>query len=119
MNGYCTLWKDFQRRQQKFSSSLPTYSLDERLPYAVEGFADLQRQQLRFSSSLCTYSLDERLPYTVEGFTKTIASVFSSLPIYILWMRGNRTQWKDLQRRQLKFSSSLFFELAVTVHRKS
>jgi hypothetical protein len=39
MSGYRTLCKDLQERQLRCSSSLPTYSLDQRLPYTVEGFA--------------------------------------------------------------------------------
>jgi hypothetical protein len=39
MSGYRTMCKDLQRRQLEFPYSLPTYSLDQRLPYTVERFA--------------------------------------------------------------------------------
>ncbi len=131
MNGYRTLWKNLLRRQLQF---LILYLHILWIISYRTLWKDLQRRQLRCSSSLPTYSWDELLPYTVEGFEKKTAKVFFFISyiffewtftvhcgricknvnlsfllhcLHILWMNGYCTLWKDLQRRQIKFSSSL------------
>jgi hypothetical protein len=131
ISGTVELWKDLQRRQIRFSSSLSVYIIwisGYHTPWKV-----FQRRQLRFSSSLSTYSLDQRLPYTVKGFEKTTGKIFffvihiffgSGVTVHwkdlqrrwlwflvlylqILWISGYRILWKNLQRQQLRFTSSL------------
>jgi hypothetical protein len=76
MSGYRTLWKDLQRKTTAtVSYSLSTYSIIWMSGYRTL-WKDLQRRQLRFSSSLSTYSLDDREQYTVKRFAKTTAMVF-------------------------------------------
>ncbi len=141
--GWPELCKDLQRRQLRYSSSLPTYSLDERLPYTVEEIAkmtskvfffvilwvsgyrtlwkDLQRRQLLFSSSLSTYSLNERLLYTVEGFSKTTAKVFFFVTyIFFGWavtLRcGRICRFAKTTATVFFFIMYIFFGWAFTVH---